>query len=377
MDRSDGGLSDEKEFIFFFGHLTSLRTLSLANSRIDFVSDSLFKPFVSLTKLILRGNSIFFILEGIFDVLQHLTYLDLSGNKIAVISEQTFGSGNKIAVISEQTFGVELRQQLTSLDLSDNPLTCSCELMWFRQWYVSHRGLFNATEPLYYCRDKQLKVTLDKFYKSQQACLLSPEISGVIIFVNAVIITSLTAFLLLYSYRWHLRLVLYEAFRGRDDVRRRYLQQGHFEYDVFVSYASENLRWVRQNLMAELEGNMGLRLCIHEREFIPGKNIVDNISDCVQRSKKIIMVFSRHFKRSQWCQFELAYCLNHVMDYDDALIIVSLDDMTSYELTSTMMAVLKTTTYIQWDRHPDAVRSFWGRLKQALHEIIPHAERFV
>jgi hypothetical protein len=35
-----------------------------------------------------------------------------------------------------------------------------------------------------------------------------------------------------------------------------------------------------------------------------------------------------------------------------------------------MMAVLKTTTYIQWSRHSDAVRSFWGRLKQALHEVL-------
>jgi hypothetical protein len=194
--------------------------------------------------------------------------------------------------------------------------------------------------------------------------------SGNIVFFCSVFATSFTAFLLLHRFRWHLRLVLYEAFRGRDDVRRRYLLQGNFKYDVFVSYAKENLPWVQQNLMAELEGKMGLRLCIHERDFIPGNNIVDNISECVSSSKKVMMVFSRHFKRSQWCQFELAYCLNHVMDYDDALIIVSLDDMTSYELTSAMMAVLKTTTYIQWNRHPDAVRSFWGRLKQALNEVL-------
>jgi hypothetical protein len=86
--------------------------------------------------------------------------------------------------------------------------------------------------------------------------------------------------------------MLYEAFRGRDDVRRRYLQRGHFKYDVFVSYAKENLTWVRQNIMAELEGRMGLRLCIHERDFIPGNNIVDNIADCVSSSKKVMMVFS-------------------------------------------------------------------------------------
>jgi toll-like receptor 13 len=237
--------------------------------------------------------------------------------------------------------------------------------------------LFNSSDAQNNCRDQHTKKTLEDFNLHSQACLLSPQVSGIIVFFLGVAVTSFTAFLLLYRYRWHLRLVLYEAFRGRDDVRKRYLQLGHFDYDVFVFYASEDLPWVRRNMMAYLEGGLGLRLCDHDRDFIPGKNIVDNITDCVQRSKKIMMVFSRHFKRSQWCQFELAFCLTHVMDYDDALIIVCLDDITSYELTSSMMAVLKTTTYIQWNRHPDAVRAFWGRVKQALHEVTLHAEHLV
>jgi hypothetical protein len=134
------------------------------------------------------------------------------------------------------------------------------------------RSVFYQT---YTCRNKHIKLTFEDFRISPQACLLSQEICGNIIFFCTVFVTSFTAFFLLHRFRWHLRLVLYEAFRGRDDVRRRYLQQGHFDFDVFVSYASENLPWVRQNLMAELEGRAGLRLCIHERDFIPGKNIVD------------------------------------------------------------------------------------------------------
>jgi hypothetical protein len=101
---------------------------------------------------------------------------------------------------------------------------------------------------------------------------------------------------------------------------------------------------------------------------------VDNIADCVEKSKKILMVFSKNFVRSQWCQFELAYCLRHVMDYDDALVIVCIDDVTSHEMT-TMMAVLRTTTYIQWVGLGDAARSFWGRLQVALKEAFPQHYR--
>jgi toll-like receptor 13 len=108
---------------------------------------------------------------------------------------------------------------------------------------------------------------------------------------------------------------------------------------------------------------------VHERDFTLGRNVLDNVAECVDSSKKMLMVFSKDFVRSEWCQFELTYCLRHVMDYDDALIIVCVDDVTSTEMTTSMMAVLKTTTYIQWSRHPDAVRAFWGRVRQALHEI--------
>jgi hypothetical protein len=133
-----------------------------------------------------------------------------------------------------------------------------------------------------------------------------------------------------------------------DDTRRLRLQSNIFDFHVFLSYASEDLPWVRSHLMSELEHRLGLKLCIHQRDFIVGNNIVDNIVDCVQSSKKIIMVFSRHYVRSQWCQFELNYCLNHVMDYDDALIVLCVDDVASRKMTPAMMALLKTTTYIQW-----------------------------
>ena len=86
------------------------------------------------------------------------------------------------------------------------------------------------------------------------------------------------------------------------------------------------------------------------------------------------MFLSNDFLRSQWCQFELAFCLSHVMDYDDALIVACLDDVASRALTSAMMAVMKTTTYIQWAEHPDARASFWGRLQIALREIAPNAD---
>jgi hypothetical protein len=77
-----------------------------------------------------------------------------------------------------------------------------------------------------------------------------------------------------------------------------------------VSYAIEARAWVRGHLVPELEDRLGLRLCIHDRgDFLPSRQILDNIAECVESSKKMIMVFSKDFVKSEWCQFELTYCL--------------------------------------------------------------------
>nr|KAG5693789.1 hypothetical protein BaRGS_029419 [Batillaria attramentaria] len=281
-------------------------------------------------------------------------------------------NNNQISVIRETTFSASTRQRLSHLDLSGNPFTCSCDVMWFRHWLASNPELFSHSWSVYQCGNIPNK-NITSFYMAEQACLMSRDDYNFIAVSVAMLISTLTLVSLLFRYRWHIRLVLYETFRGRGEYRRLRLQQQHFQYDVFVSYASEDLQWVREHLMPELEERLGLRLCIHERDFIPGKPIVDNIEDSLETSKKVMMVFSSGFAQSQWCQFELRLCLSHVMEHDDALLVVFLHDVHAHDMTSTMMAVLKTTTCIEWGEEPDARTSFWGRIQIAFNEILPAA----
>ena len=345
----------ENKFIRLFGNLTNLQILYIGNSRIQRISANMFAGLKSLTKLALYENQITELPDACVDGLVNLTYFDLNGNSISVVRETTFSPA--------------IRQKLTHLDLSANPFVCSCDLIWFQRWLVSDPRIFKHYLSGYTCNNlPHMNVT--SFYLNEQACLLSHDANVFIVSSVSFILLTMTLISSLYRYRWHVRLLLHEAFRGRGDARIQRLIAGSFEYDVFVSYASDDLPWVRQHLMPRLEG-WGLKLCIHERDFIVGNSIVDNISDCVGSSKKVLVLFSKHFCRSEWCQFELQFCLRHVMDFDDALVVTCLDDVESRDLTTAMMAVLKTTTYIQWEDHPDAIASFWGRLQIALEDILP------
>ncbi|KAM3913304.1 uncharacterized protein RB166_018617 [Leptodactylus fuscus] len=76
------------------------------------------------------------------------------------------------------------------------------------------------------------------------------------------------------------------------------------KYHVFISYSSEDSIWV-SGLVNKLESTFPcLKICYHERDFVPGKTIIDNMVECIQSSQKTVMVLSPHFVRSGWCLFE-------------------------------------------------------------------------
>ncbi|XP_053307087.1 uncharacterized protein LOC128469293 [Spea bombifrons] len=75
-------------------------------------------------------------------------------------------------------------------------------------------------------------------------------------------------------------------------------------YHVFISYSSGDSIWV-YGLIRKLEDTLpNLKICYHERDFVPGKTIIDNMVECIQSSQKTLVVLSPDFVRSRWCLFE-------------------------------------------------------------------------
>lgn len=83
---------------------------------------------------------------------------------------------------------------------------------------------------------------------------------------------------------------------SRDDV---------YLYDVFVSYCDENRDWVISELLPNIEQREEISICLHERDFLVGLSILENIIACMDRSKCLLLVVSQSFLLSQWCQFEM------------------------------------------------------------------------
>ncbi|XP_057693301.1 uncharacterized protein LOC130916529 [Corythoichthys intestinalis] len=73
-------------------------------------------------------------------------------------------------------------------------------------------------------------------------------------------------------------------------------------FHVFISYSSTDYQWTHA-LIEQLEAH-GLHICYHERDFTAGRTVLENISEGIQESQKVLLVLSSDFVRSRWCLLE-------------------------------------------------------------------------
>lgn len=78
-----------------------------------------------------------------------------------------------------------------------------------------------------------------------------------------------------------------------------------FTYDVFVSYSEKDRSWVLDELIPNIEKRAEINICLHERDFQVGLSILENIIQCMDKSRCLLLVVSESFIKSNWCAFEM------------------------------------------------------------------------
>ncbi|KAK0680719.1 TLR21 protein, partial [Pygoscelis papua] len=142
-------------------------------------------------------------------------------------------------------------------------------------------------------------------------------------------------------------------------------------YDAFVSYSENDSDWVENIMVRELEQACPpFRLCLHKRDFVPGKWIVDNIIDSIEKSHKTLFVLSEHFVQSEWCKYELDFSHFRLFDENnDAAILVLLEPIQSKAIPKRfckLRKIMNTKTYLEWPPEEEQQQMFWENLKRAL-----------
>jgi len=95
----------------------------------------------------------------------------------------------------------------------------------------------------------------------------------------------------------------------------------NFKYDVFVTYSRKDFPWVDRELLRLLRENQ-VKYCVDHKHFELGKAVVENITDSVYQSRKVLAVWSGSYASSKYCKQELDYAIQRSFQNSDCSVIV-------------------------------------------------------
>jgi len=132
-------------------------------------------------------------------------------------------------------------------------------------------------------------------------------------------------------------------------------------------YSQEDSPWVIHKLRLRLENEEHLRLCIHHRDWLGGRDITENITESIENSRKCLLIVSNAFAASNWCHVELSMAQSRLFHEDrDNLVLIVLEEVAAVNLTPRLHLQMQRQTYIEWTDSPVGQQVFWARLVQAL-----------
>ncbi|OWF48817.1 toll-like receptor 6 [Mizuhopecten yessoensis] len=310
--------------------------------------------------------------------MEHLTKLDMLGNYIQGWKPEIFSdkplteiilSANQIAVFNQSSFPQHIWDNLKYFSASSNPFVCTCNLLWFKDWLDDNRNKLSTNYPeLYQCLypDEWKTKTIAQFEPEKYEC--QPAVSALVVIgigLGCLAGVFLLIAFIVYKGRYHIkhRMLLVRSLQPYD----RLPDGEEFVYDAFVAHHVENRVWVINHLLPFLEKQRKLRLCIHERDFLPGNFIADNIVNNMKVSRKVILVFSEDFADSEWCLFEATTAYNRIIaEGASSVVIIMLEDIRHRPVDNTIRNLLLAITYIEWGNDRNRQPEFFRKLLDAL-----------
>ncbi|KAM6448458.1 interleukin-18 receptor accessory protein [Liasis olivaceus] len=178
-------------------------------------------------------------------------------------------------------------------------------------------------------------------------------------------------------YRHWIELVLfYRNYLAKDETLSDWK-----EFDAFVSYAKPELAEANQEPCNEeqlaleflpliLEHDYGYKLCLTERDILPGGAYTDDIVNAMKKSRRAIVILSPNYVKNSQALFELEAAINTALE-DKTMkpILIQVETFQEpHSLPPKVKKALRILPRITWrtSTSPTANKQFWKKLRYHL-----------
>ncbi|XP_062579910.1 toll-like receptor 4 [Saccostrea cucullata] len=342
-----------------FDHLHNLKILDLSYNSITLLQKDFFASVSNIEHLNLSNNELESVTFDLSAALK-LRSIDLSSNKIVMLDSKSMD------------FLDASREKQLSIQMSNNPLQCTCRSLEFLKWMkVSANKNFVDGEKCtcVFTNGKKIEMrNLANIIWSLERQCASFTTTIVIVTIILLVTIILISFAIVYRYRWKLRYLYYAGKRSYRGYSRILETGREYQFDAFISYAeSERAEFIPTILKLEKENNF--KFCIHSRDFIIGVNIAENITNAIHNSKRSVCFLSKAFLESEFCIYEaqMARMESIYRGGETTLFVVLVDKDLGVVLPQFLKDVIKEQTYLEYDKQIS--EEFWNALTQAFIEM--------
>ncbi|CAD7090425.1 unnamed protein product [Hermetia illucens] len=328
--------------------------LHIANNNITTLPDNHSPGYSLVSELYASNNSISRFAEP--NIPTNLQVLDLSNNTLTQIDATVFKRIKQINQTSHLYFG-------------DNPWQCDCNALGLLSFIrtnseriqdlnfikCSTGARFSTLFPKDLCKESIVFEVLA--YIAAALGVIFVVLGG----LSYRFRTEIKVWLFAHNMCWHL-----VTEQNIDDDKK---------YDAFISYSHKDEDFVIENLLPNLEnGPIPYKLCLHERDWLPGEFIHTQIIQSVNDSRRTIIVLSPNYLESVWgsLEFQIAYKAALEEARTRIIIIMYRDIGNSVDVGPELKSYLNTNTYIKWDDP-----WFWEKMRHAMpHPVYRQTTNF-
>ncbi|XP_044156203.1 toll-like receptor 2 [Bufo gargarizans] len=343
----------------------NLKHLNISDSKLKMIDNCL--P-VTLEILDISANH----LEEFAANLANLKELYISNNRLTMLPVKANLPSLTLLIIRKNIISDFFKsdlinfQNLTKLDATDNNYFCSCQFVDFA---TQHNRLLLGWPENYIC-DSPSSVRGNQIIDAHLPILMCHR--ALVVTLSCILSILVIAIILVLCHClhciWYAKMTWAWLKAKRKPLK---VSEKEICFDAFISYSERDSEWVENMMVPQLEnGNPPLKVCIHKRDFVPGKWIIDNIIDAMERSHKTLFILSEHFVQSEWCKYELEFSHFRLFDEsNDSAILVLLEPIENSTVPKRfckLRKLMNTKTYIEWPSEEEEQHVFWTNLKAAV-----------
>lgn len=134
---------------------------------------------------------------------------------------------------------------------------------------------------------------------------------------------------------------------------------------MFVSYAGDSEKWVKNFLVYKAEIKWGLKLCINERDILGGTSLVDQIAECIGSSRHVVFILTPGLISKAFSSYEIDRAKYERANNHTQITVVNLD-VPANEMMSEFSSVWPDVCVVEFIDSQSFSDIAWSKLKLRL-----------